>query len=437
MNTLASSTPTPILKVTQSPTILLIILGTSIRLIHISLLYILSKLIPPFDSSQSLLSPDNLPGLRWDAIHFASVAQNGYEFEQQLAFQPLLMGLLRLLGQSVVCIRGREMEVGDVIWSGVGISAVAWVGASIVLYKLTVHLYNPAFAILTTILYMIPPTPVPSLPYTEPLYAFTTFLGAYLVIVKRQYLLSGLIFACSTGLRATGIFNVLILGGVGSLEGLSVDRITLKVLFRRLLTQSYKLVIPCVLTVSPFLIFQRYAYQSFCHRDEEPRRPWCGSRLPFVYGFVQKEYWNIGFLNYWTIPNIPNILLPLPIFLTSVLGIKKIALSCHTAQRRHHARSEILILYIHHALMMLLLLFNSHTQILLRTCITDPVIWWNVAGLAVNWENKENASSQDRGKIIGKRGYIRLTRIGKYWIGWCVVWSTVSTILWVGHYPPA
>ncbi|OCF73752.1 hypothetical protein I204_05596 [Kwoniella mangroviensis CBS 8886] len=437
MTTLASSTPTPILKVSQSPTLLIIILGISIRFIHISLLYILSRLIPSFDSSQSLISLENFPGLRWDAIHFVSIVQNGYEFEQQLAFQPLLMGLLRLLGQSVAYIRGREIEVVDIIWSGVGVSAVAWVGASAILYKLTVHLYNPAFAILTTILYMIPPTPVPSLPYTEPLYAFTTFLSIYLMIVKRQYLLTGVMFACSMGMRATGIFNILILGGVGLMEGLSVDRITPKVLSRRLLTRSHKLIIPYALTVSPFLLIQWYAYQSFCYQNEGPGRPWCESGLPFVYGFVQKEYWNIGFLNYWTIPNIPNILLPLPIFLTSVLGIKRIVLSCHTAQRRPHVRSEILVLYIHHTLMMLLLLFNSHTQILLRACITDPVIWWNVAGSAVNWENKEDDSGQDRGKIIGGRGYIRLTRIGKYWIGWCVIWSTVSMILWVGHYPPA
>lgn len=30
-----------------------------------------------------------------------------------------------------------------------------------------------------------------------------------------------------------------------------------------------------------------------------PGRPWCGGVVPSLYGFVQREYWNQGFLHYW------------------------------------------------------------------------------------------------------------------------------------------
>ncbi len=33
-------------------------------------------------------------------------------------------------------------------------------------------------------------------------------------------------------------------------------------------------------------------------------RPWCSSRLPYVYGFVQSEYWNVGFMRYWTLQQV-------------------------------------------------------------------------------------------------------------------------------------
>nr|XP_019049170.1 hypothetical protein I302_02951 [Kwoniella bestiolae CBS 10118]OCF28100.1 hypothetical protein I302_02951 [Kwoniella bestiolae CBS 10118] len=280
-------------SIPHSPTLLIVALGTSIRLIHIIFLYVLSRILPPFDSSHTLLSARNLPGLRWDAVHFVSIAEHGYTHEQQLAFQPLFMALLRITGECSAWVRGGggEVDVGDIVWGGMGVSAVVWVGASIMLYKLTNHLYNPKFALLTTLLYLLPPSPVPSLPYTEPLYALTTFSGMYFLVVRRQYMLCGVLFACSTGMRATGIFNVLVLSGVGVLEGVTVKSMTAQGLIRRIITRSYRLIIPCLLPISPFLLFQWYAYHSFCVEKTEDRRPWCESRLPFAYGFVQKEYW--------------------------------------------------------------------------------------------------------------------------------------------------
>lgn len=50
-----------------------------------------ASFLPLFDSSPSIILPASSPAkraLRWDAIHFAHVAQNGYKFEYEFAFFP-------------------------------------------------------------------------------------------------------------------------------------------------------------------------------------------------------------------------------------------------------------------------------------------------------------------------------------------------------------
>ncbi|KAK3401573.1 GPI mannosyltransferase 2 [Sordaria brevicollis] len=44
----------------------------------------------------------------------------------------------------------------------------------------------------------------------------------------------------------------------------------------------------------------------------EEAREWCAAVVPSIYTFVQEHYWNVGFLRYWTLPNIPLFLLAAP-----------------------------------------------------------------------------------------------------------------------------
>ncbi|WRT64086.1 uncharacterized protein IL334_001015 [Kwoniella shivajii] len=408
-----------------SPIGLLVALAISIRAVHLVLLRVLSYVIPPFDDSHTILSNTLLPGLRWDAIHFMSIAKSGYEWEQQLAFQPGWMAMLHAGGRGRAWAAGKVVGVDELVWAGMILAAVSWIGAAVMLDKTTSYLFNSRFAFLTTLLYLIPPTPIPSLPYTEPLYALTTFTGLYLLTVKRQYLFSGIAFAASTGIRATGIFNVLILMGIAIIGDVRPRDLRVKKFVKRCLTHSWKAVIPSLISIVPFLAFQLYAYMSFCGQSGISSRPWCENGLPSAYGFVQKEYWGNGLFKYWTISNIPNIILPLPIIFISFLGTYKYLKSLiQPKPTQPSPKPELLVIYIHHILMMSLMLFASHTQILLRTCITDPVIWWNMAGLAVDWGGGQGKS-------------IKMTRIGKWWIGWTLIWGAISTVLWVGHYPPA
>mgnify|MGYP001807012590 CR=1 FL=1 len=104
-------------------------------------------------------------------------------------------------------------------------------------------------------------------------------------------------------------------------------------------------VVAAAVSVTPLVLFQAAAYEAFCRRDAHGAahvssaapagaydagvgsssssstgstggggggstgpydwpRPWCSSRVPYVYGFVQLLYWNVGFLRYWTLQQV-------------------------------------------------------------------------------------------------------------------------------------
>jgi phosphatidylinositol glycan class V len=42
----------------------------------------------------------------------------------------------------------------------------------------------------------------------------------------------------------------------------------------------------------PFFAFQAYGYLNIClHGNMEELRPWCKSKVPLLYGFIQSHYW--------------------------------------------------------------------------------------------------------------------------------------------------
>jgi phosphatidylinositol glycan class V len=69
-----------------------------------------------------------------------------------------------------------------------------------------------------------------------------------------------------------------------------------------------------------------------------------------------------------------------------------------------------------------ILLFSSHSQIALRTMGGNPFFWWGLAQQVWHFD---------------KEGAVKITGLGKAWIGWAVVWSLISLVLWAGFYPPA
>ena len=159
---------------------------------------------------------------------------------------------------------------------------------------------------------------------------------------------------------------------------------------------------------------------------------------------------DVGPFRYWTLLQVPNFLLAAPLLalsfaasydhysynLSHVLShtfpslshsfVRKFAASTKGSTPRRPFLFQELTPFIHlHSALTLLLLFASHVQIILRVSAVNPVIFWYAADLL-------QADSKSQNEVERRRG-----GWGRWWVGYCVVWGSVSVLLWSGFYPPA
>lgn len=296
------------------------------------------------------------------------------------------------------------------------------------------------FARITVLLYLIPPTPAVLVsPYTEPFFAVCTFAGL-LLAVKKRYLLASLPLACATSLRATGIFAAPLLAGIAlhlskrwtvqvclfiqitqlvylfsdrgpdSYQGIGTlpdyrypfSRIPVLRLHRFLPSSGNSTVV----SIADTLFIQLRPSGILVRSSHLPSTIVVDTKLILR---------NIGFLKYWTLAQIPNLVIAAPVLFISLIGLYRLA------SRQSSLPRGVIPFALHHAGMTFLMITSSHTQIALRVISTDPTFWWLLGDLAV-----------ERGL-----GRSTLTRIGRIWIWWSVLWGAVSIVLWAGHYPPA
>lgn len=148
---------------------------------------------------------------------------------------------------------------------------------------MTHDLYGGSFAMTSTMLYLLVPCPaVLSSVYTESPFACLAFAG-YRRALTQEWLSASLFLAAATGVRATGVFNAVVVGlmVLQSADGrLDISRAAGR------LPQT---VISASIVVLPFFAFQAYTYWAFCSGTAQPE--WCSLRLPFSYSFVQSKYW--------------------------------------------------------------------------------------------------------------------------------------------------
>lgn len=145
---------------------------------------------------------------------------------------------------------------------------------------------------------------------------------------------------------------------------------------------------------------------------------------------------NVGFLRYWTVSQLPNFALAMPILLASIYGAYRFCISHY---RRMAAAAQatlpkpprsllvekcnraiwnnvnVIPYMLIHVTTTYLLIFASHTQIALRMAMTNPIVFWTVAGL------------------MGGKHQIWIGR----WVTWSLSWGAISLVLWASFLPPA
>ncbi|KAI8910376.1 hypothetical protein EDD86DRAFT_246746 [Gorgonomyces haynaldii] len=233
------------------------------RLAVIASVYVCYLLVSPYDTSSQLLNINQWfqPWIRWDAVYMADIAFYGYRFEQQFAFMPGYPFLMHYAGK-VMQLFGLDTETG-ILLSGLLISN--W---SVVL-SLEMGL-DEDHSKMASVLFCLSP-------YAESLFALLTFYGM-LLYLRRQYLLSSLVFGVSGLVRANGILY----------SGFFVWNI-LHLQWKT----KFKSILCFFVSLSGFLGVQYYAHTLM----------------------------NNGLLKYWTVQQLPNFVLFLPVGYTTFCAI--------------------------------------------------------------------------------------------------------------------
>ncbi|XP_019445862.1 PREDICTED: GPI mannosyltransferase 2 isoform X2 [Lupinus angustifolius] len=319
--------------------------ATISRLIVLTLTIIYRILVSPYDTSAPLnppcLTPNNinnnnnnnnnntLPisprvasaienGVVWDSVYFVRIAQCGYEYEQIYAFLPLLPISISFFSRTVFAVFVPFIGHRAVLaLSGYVINNLAFVFAALYFYKLsTIILKDHGIALQATILFCFNPASIfYSSIYSESLYSLLSFGGMY-YFVSGGSNLSVIFLALSGCARSNGVLNA------GYLCFQTMHQAYDAMFQRKRVIIVIAGAIRSAFIFAPFIAFQAYGYYNMCvGRSPVELRPWCKAKVPLLYNYIQSHYWDVGFLRYFQVKQLPNFLLATPILSLALCSV--------------------------------------------------------------------------------------------------------------------
>ncbi|NWV23291.1 PIGV mannosyltransferase, partial [Origma solitaria] len=366
---------------------------------------------------------------RWDAEHFLFIAERGYLFEHNCAFLPLFPLSLRALA-GLAPWPPQLQPRSRLLLSAALLNCLLSVLAAAALYELgCAVLRRRSQAFLAALLFSLSPASVfMAAAYSESMFAFLAF-SAMWQLEKGQSWLSGLLFSLASGARANGLINAgFFLYSRGKRFALqlqvgSASERKLPAVSKQVLSLASSAALMCAGIFLPFALFQYYAYVRFCSPGtgleqtipkpllqlawdkgyrvpgmDGTKPPWCSQHVPLVYSYIQDTYWNVGFLRYFELRQIPNFLLALPVTLLGLwaawtyvstnprhcltLGLER-SKSEEEGKPRDGFCGPAAFVYVVHATALLAFGFSCmHVQVLTRFLgSSSPILYWFPAHL--------------------------------------------------------
>lgn len=344
-----------------------------------------------------------LNGFRhWDGEYFLHIAEHGYTYENTLAFYPLYpmavksgAYLLHTLCEDFLNMRSCCLLVG------VALNVALFCKAANILYALTQRIFNDLNKSWNVaLLFCFNPASIFfTAAYSETLFCLLSLYVMLECSTQIRAVRSTFALALNIAARSNGLVNM----------GFPFYFIVRKFILKQssLLSSILKMTFCLLLSVVPLTFFNFYAFRLFCLVDKTmnhteavldyarqkkfvlsgyrygEQSPWCHERFPFPYSYIQSHYWQVGFLKYYQIKQIPNFILALPI-LTFVLWhclkylrhFHKNIIPKHTLV--HLVKEYKSLPFILHALALTLFcIFFVHIQISTRLlCSATPCVYW-------------------------------------------------------------
>mmetsp|Transcript_11119 Transcript_11119/g.18162 ORF Transcript_11119/g.18162 Transcript_11119/m.18162 type:complete len:435 (-) Transcript_11119:167-1471(-) len=409
--------------------------------------FVATTFVQEYDTSASLVFPEARRTIfgrtlslfaKWDSFFFVRISEHGYEYEQTFAFFPLFPGAISSLS-SFLSYLGRLRPCATLL-SGVIISLVSFLISVVLLYRLTYRLTdNELLAYRSSCLFCFNPAGIfMSAIYTESPYAALSFGGVLCLIRKSPYC-AAILFMCAGAVRSNGILYGSFLVWYAFAECVSMKKDA----------RIWRIGMCCVhssvqvtMVALPTCLFQYYAYVRFCQGGNS--RPWCESYLPMIYSFVQKHYWNVGFLRFYRIEQLPNFCLALPMLAICALGLPRLQKSKAVAILPHPLsfgsflswcssaspqKQLVVLLTGHYLLLVFIASTTMHIQVITRFVSACPALYWFAATLA--YQDKPPLPSQQKGH--SKRTPI-LSGHSLIW-GYFLSYTVFGALLFCSFYP--
>lgn len=398
------------------------------RLLVIAIQIISNYLIPDHDAGVFLAprDPEAPPGKldgavnallgglhRWDAQYFLHISEHGYSYENTLAFFPLFPFIIKILtsvlGGNSSLLTYRELSLVIAVL----LNVVFFVFAAKALYKLSnMVLGNKKKSELAVILFCFNPASIFfTAPYTESLYAWLSFAVMAQCIDDINSILITVPLSLSILCRSNGMLNI------GFLLFFYMRRILSQNSFHNIICIGSKLFSILIIIIFHYGIAQVYSYYLFCFEQKfsfpphvkvyaaahnlvlagnktAESSPWCSNYLPLSYSYVQSHYWNVGFMKYYELKQLPNFLLALPAIYLVVsnsckyihdnwdfcarLGLFRLNKKQVKSMRNY---DRLAFAFVAHALFLALFsVFFVHVQVTTRMLASSsPVLYWFAA----------------------------------------------------------
>ena len=260
-------------------------------------------------------------------------------------------------------------------------------------------------------------------------------------------LATGLCFGLSTMIRSNGILSGVVLAW---------DAVEMVLRPTQIFHESKTLIMfgttICAgnLIIIGFATPQLVAYMEYCTNGNS--RPWCSRLVPSIYSWVQDHYWEVGFLRYWTINNLPLFLLAGPMLVimlyTGYIGLFRSGLAASACSRSQNAKDAQLEEKVFNHVMPRLALpqlilaataaTSFHVQIVNRISSGYPV-WYILLAIAICTASTDLDTSmgQKQGPTNAKSATILPQKHLGYIVRGMAMYAIVQGGLYASFLPPA
>ncbi|GAB1602832.1 GPI mannosyltransferase 2-like [Argonauta hians] len=307
---------------------------------------------PPIEESAGIFDSviDKLFGglRRWDAIYFLHIANHGYTYENCLAFFPLFPVTVYLVSYCLYVPFYNFFSFSRLLLlTAVSLNMLFSGLSALILYNLGKTVTGDlSLAFKATLLYILSPASIFFMaPYSESLFSLLSFSGMVL-LQKQKSISASLLFGLSVLTRSNGLVSLGFIFHWNLQQILSIMFLHTQKLFivKEILKNLIFTLIQSTIVVTPFFLYQLYAFLLYCNDIASKQHlikipfdinvmkygqemglkfpyssanvsQWCHYQLPISYGFIQKHYWDTGFLRYFHPKQIPNFLLASPVII--------------------------------------------------------------------------------------------------------------------------